>query len=143
LLENIPPRLGFSLYPDRISPVVRSTQQQPIAPPQEHSPTLSLEPVIEVPYDILNTLPDAQQPTDLLYEVYQPRRIHIPGSHPHPTTLCESIALASVLPPIPQYHPHLPQRILAQGILSEAQLESVIYAGEAAVVTTSESISTP
>jgi hypothetical protein len=131
LLEIIPPRSEFSLPLDRISPVARSEQQKPIAPPQEHSSSLSLESVIEIPYDILDTLPDAQQPTDLLYEVYQPRRIYIPNSRPHPTTLCESITLASVLPPIPQYHPHLPQRILAQGILSEAQLESLIYAGEA------------
>jgi len=34
-------------------------------------------------------------------------------------------------PPRPSYRPHLPPRLLADGILSDAQLESVIYAGEA------------
>ncbi|MHC5596311.1 MAG: strawberry notch-like NTP hydrolase domain-containing protein [Nostoc sp.] len=32
-------------------------------------------------------------------------------------------------PPVPTYKPHLPRHIVAQGLLSEAQLESVIYAG--------------
>src|ERR1700689_527032 len=39
--------------------------------------------------------------------------------------------MASVAPPQPFYRPHLPPRIVSGGILSEAQLESVIYAGEA------------
>ncbi|WP_228039065.1 strawberry notch family protein [Nostoc sp. LEGE 12450] len=43
--------------------------------------------------------------------------------------LCESAALALVSPPAPTYKPHLPQHIITQGLLSEAQLESVIYAG--------------
>ena len=39
--------------------------------------------------------------------------------------------MASVAPPQPSYRPHLPPRLVSDGILSEAQLESVIYAGEA------------
>ncbi len=39
--------------------------------------------------------------------------------------------MASVTPPSPTYQPHLPARVLSAGLLSEAQLESVIYAGEA------------
>ncbi|BCL40001.1 strawberry notch family protein [Nostoc sp. MS1] len=34
-------------------------------------------------------------------------------------------------PPSPTYKPHLPQHIITQGLLSEAQFESVIYAGQA------------
>jgi hypothetical protein len=132
LLAMIPPRYPLP-QSDRPTAIICLQPPKAIAPPQTQSSSSihSLDSIIEVPYEILNTIPDAQQQTDLLYEVYQPRRIHIPSSHPHPTTLCESIALASVLPPIPQYHPHLPQRLLEQGILSEAQLESLIYAGEA------------
>ncbi|MCU0567195.1 MAG: strawberry notch family protein [Oculatellaceae cyanobacterium Prado106] len=104
----------------------------PASQPERPEPSIaSPEEAIAVDYEILESLPDATQFADTLYEVYQPRRLHIPGSRPHPTTLCESVALASVSPPIPQYRPHLPQRVLSEGLLSEAQLESLIYAGEA------------
>ena len=39
--------------------------------------------------------------------------------------------MASVAPPKPSYRPHLLAKVLADGILSDAQIESVIYAGEA------------
>ncbi|WP_341529988.1 strawberry notch family protein [Nostoc sp. UHCC 0302] len=67
---------------------------------------------------------------DTLYESYRPQRIRIKDALPHPSLLCESAALALVSPPAPTYKPHLPQNIVTQGLLSEAQLESVIYAGQ-------------
>ncbi len=66
---------------------------------------------------------------DALYETYRPQRIRIKDALPHPSLLCESAALALVSPPTPTYKPHLPQNIVTQGLLSEAQLETVIYAG--------------
>ena len=39
--------------------------------------------------------------------------------------------MASVVPPTPTYRPHLPPAIITDGLLSDAQLESVIQAGEA------------
>ncbi|MEH1982538.1 strawberry notch-like NTP hydrolase domain-containing protein [Nostoc sp.] len=66
---------------------------------------------------------------DALYESYRPQRVRIKDALPHPSLLCESAALALVSPPAPTYQPHLPGHIVAQGLLSEAQLESVIYAG--------------
>jgi hypothetical protein len=68
---------------------------------------------------------------DTLYETYRPQRIRIKDALPHPSLLCESAALALVSPPPPTYKPHLPRNIIAQGLLSSAQLESVIYAGQA------------
>jgi hypothetical protein len=69
--------------------------------------------------------------TACLYEGYALQTIHIPDAKPHPTKLVQSAAMAAVAPPHPSYRPHLPVRLIERAILSDAQLESVIYAGEA------------
>jgi hypothetical protein len=66
-----------------------------------------------------------------LYEPYSVDSIDIADAKPHPTALVQSAAMASVTPPLPSYRPTLPSALTSDGILSEAQIESVIYAGEA------------
>jgi predicted RNA methylase len=65
------------------------------------------------------------------YAKYAPQSIVIEGARPHPTPLVESAALACVKPPVPTYVPHLMPSLVRDGVLSDAQLEAVIYAGEA------------
>ena len=68
---------------------------------------------------------------DSTYAAYAPRKVHIKGARPHPAKLVESAAMAAVEPPDPTYTPALPERIAKEGVLSDAQLENVVYAGQA------------
>ena len=65
------------------------------------------------------------------YEPWQARTIRFPGATAHPTPLVQSGAMAAVPHPAPTYRPMLPARIVADGLLSDAQLESVVLAGQA------------
>ncbi len=85
---------------------------------------------VELQYDKTDWTPsDGAHLTDAIYEEYGLQSIRIPGSQAHPTKLVQSAAMASIAPPKPSYRPTLPANIL--GLLSDAQLETVIYAGEA------------
>jgi hypothetical protein len=69
--------------------------------------------------------------TDAVFEPYRPQRLLIDGARPHPTPLVQSSAMASVLPPEPTFAPALPFELVESGKLSDAQLEAVVYAGQA------------
>lgn len=76
---------------------------------------------------------EAEQGKELgggVYQVYKPQRLKIPGAKSHPAELVQSAAMASVLPPKPTYQPKLPERVIKDGLLSDAQLEAVVYAGQ-------------
>ncbi len=68
---------------------------------------------------------------DSIYEPYALQTLAIEGARPHPTRLVQSAAMASVVPPKPSYCPLLPPQLVTDGVLSDAQLETIILAGEA------------
>ena len=65
------------------------------------------------------------------YAPWRATGIHVPGAVEHPTPLVQSGAMAAVPHPMPSYPPMLPEKVVTQGLLSNAQLESVVLAGQA------------
>ena len=79
------------------------------------------------------TLDDAAPAADQvgIYLPYRPSRVAIADASPHPTPLVESLAMGSITAPKPTHVPALPAGLVSNGALSEAQLETLVYAGSA------------
>ncbi|UWU75407.1 strawberry notch family protein [Bradyrhizobium huanghuaihaiense] len=131
--KHMPPRLPVA------TPIVADIVRRPAIPrsagtiaPSPSSTSGSAPEGVELTYETVEwSPPQGARLTDALYEEYGLQSIRIPGSCAHPTKLVQSAAMASVAPPKPSYRPHLPSDLVANGVLSDAQIESVIYAGEA------------
>lgn len=72
-----------------------------------------------------------EESADSVYATYTPQKARVKGAKKHPAKLVESAAMAAVEPPDVTYTPNLPAEIIKNGVLSDAQLENVIYAGQA------------
>lgn len=87
---------------------------------------------IELEYTVNADLKaDGTSASQGIYEPYRVERVVVPDAKAHPDKLVQSAAMASVSLPVPTYKPHVTANLVRDGLLSDAQLETVIYAGEA------------
>ncbi|MBS3024443.1 strawberry notch family protein [Acidiphilium multivorum] len=133
--RRVQPRPALTALPVAV-PAARPKPSRVIIPrphpiPNRH-PDPAIDPGTPLAYEVREEPPPEHgRISDALYESYSVQTIVIPDAQPHPTKLVQSAAMASVAPPRPRYRPHLPSEIVSGGLLSNAQIESVIYAGEA------------
>jgi len=133
VIRHVPPRAAST--PRRIvgSPDRRRAASTPT---RVRTEPRSLAPVaadaVELAYEAVDAPPpEGARLSEALYEPFALQTIRIPTARPHPTPLVQSAAMASVRPPLPIYRPHMPSGLVDHGLLSDAQLESVVLAGEA------------
>jgi len=137
-VTNLPPRLSLSTTASsaraavRALPVAsggllsRSSTTRPLAPRPPQLDFVGSD-VRDVGYTPRAVPLAAAEPVGI-YVPYRVARIAFTNAAPHPTPLVESLAMASIVPPPPTYAPRLPR--MAAAALSEAQLETLCYAGQ-------------
>jgi predicted RNA methylase len=138
VIRHVPARAAVTAIPAAaraIAPIAAqrvNTRSAPDVGSARRSAT-TVEPAgVELGYEAIDWVPaEGGRITEALYEGYGLQSIRIPRSKAHPTRLVQSAAMALVAPPKPSYRPHLPANLVSDGLLSDAQLESIIYAGEA------------
>ena len=138
LLTALPPRVETSANIHRLplgKPVrfvgktsAQSAPVRPVAPFAASAATKAN--AMDLAYSVLaDPAPVPEQAG--IYLPYRPSRIAFEDAPVHPTPLVESVAMGSVAAPQPDVCPRLPGGWQANGLLSEAQCETLVYAAQA------------
>ena len=141
VIAGVPARLTIQRHPWRPYPAVdlfgNTTAPRPMSPKTMRktdarptsNPAHDWGPVSKLAYEAAPPCGDAAAAGP--YAPWKPGVVSIPGAVAHPTPLVQSAAMAAVTHPAPSHRPLLPERVVTDGPLSDAQIESVVLAGEA------------
>ncbi|MBF0248000.1 MAG: strawberry notch family protein, partial [Alphaproteobacteria bacterium] len=131
VLRQVPERLPVDGSSGETAPVTALVLSPTPAPEAKKPEPITITDGLPLTYAAVDWAAPDGELRECLYEAYAPQSVVIEGAGNHPTPLVQSAAMASVAPPKPSYVPTLPKRLVDDGVLSDAQLESVTYAGEA------------
>ncbi len=132
LTESVPPRMepAADLFGNTTAPrPVRSKTMQKTDARPTFKAAHDWGPVLELAYEAAPPCGDAAVVGP--YAPWKPSVVRVTDAVAHPTPLVQSAAMAAVAHPTPSHRPLLPERIVTDGLLSDAQIESVVLAGEA------------
>ena len=138
VLEHVPPRLPVETTPvaDLFGHAPKPVPDRPTAfvaaaKPPTATPERDWGTVSELRYTTAPPAPAEDNAAAGPYRAWRPGPVFVHNAAPHPTPLVQSAAMAAVSHPTPSYRPMLPERIVGDELLSDAQLESVVLAGDA------------